>query len=275
MRKFFALLILAILLSGCYGGVKVISRFGRNATYSPDSTKIVFFKFIQVYKSAKGLWSLPDGGMPKVLYRNVSVYCLNTKTNELTRIFDYTGISSNRDSWKTKTFYTDTSIIFNIEPTIGWKSELKYRTADVDTLMHKRNMYWFSYNHNTKKVVTIPPPEQELPFWPISFDDLREHTNHFTLNDWGVDVLAVYPQSKRQMLNEISRMKHSAVFSIEMIDQLAPKLTERDIRRTIRRLDRYLDKQSDYQRSMMLGKRNAIVDKLLEVKQDLQQNNEE
>lgn len=275
MRKCFALLVLAILLSGCYGGVKVISRFGRNAAYSPDSTKIVFFKFIQVYKSAKGLWALPDGGMPKVLHKSVSVYCLNTKTDELTRIFDYTGVSSNRDSWKTRTFYTDTSIVFNIEPTIGWKSELKYRAADVDTLMYKRNMYWFSYNHNTKKVITIPPPTQELPYWPISFDDLREHTNHFTLKDWGVDVFEVYPKSKRQMLKDISRLENSIAFRNEMIDQLAPTLTERDIRRTIRRLDRYLDKQSDYQRSLMLGKRNATVEKLLEVKRDLQQNIEE
>lgn len=267
MRNLLAALGVTILLSGCYGGVKVISRFGRNATYSPDSTKIVFFKFIQVYKSAKGLWALPDGGMPKVLYRNVSVYCLNTKTDELTRIFDYTGVSSNRDSWKTKTFYTDTSIVFNIEPTIGWKSELEYRTADVDTLMHKRNMYWFSYNHNTEKVITIPPPTQELPYLPISFDDLREHTNHFTLKDWGVDVFEVYPQSKRQMLKDISRLNHSIAFRNEMIEQLAPRLTERDIRRTIRRLDRYLDKQSDYQRMVLKEKRDDAVEKLQSIKE--------
>lgn len=267
MRNLLAAIGVTILLSGCYGGVKIISDFGRNATYSPDSTKIVFFKFLQVYKSAKGLWSLPDGGMPKVLYKNVSVYYLNLKTDELVRIFEYKGVSSNRDSWNTKTFYTDTSIIFNIEPTIGWKSELKYSSTNIDTLNYNRNKYWFSFNHKTKKVTTIPPLTDELPFWPISFNELREHTNHFSLKDWGVDVYKVYPQSKRQMLRDISKLKHSNAYTIEMINQLAPKLTERDIKRTIKYINNYYDKQSDYQRMVLKEKRDDAVEKLQSIKE--------
>lgn len=275
MRNLLAAIGISIILSGCYGGVRVISEFGRNATFSHDSTRIVFFKFTKVYKPAKGLWSLPDGGMPKVLYRSVSVYCQNLETEELVRIFDYHGVSSNRDSWRTKTYYTDTSIIFSIEPTIGWESELKYHNTHSDTLNYNTNKSWFSYNHITRRVSTIPPPTTELPFWPISFNELREHTKEFTLKDWGVDVLEVYPQTKKQMLRDISTLKHSNAYTIEMINRLAPKLTEKEIDRTIKNIDRHFNKRSDYQQMVFQSSRDEAVKRLLEVSRSIQQNKKE
>lgn len=272
MRNLLAAIWLTVILSGCYGGVNVISDFGRNATYSPDSTKIVFFKFVQVYKSAKGLWSLPDGGMPKVLYKSVSVYYLNLTTDDLVKIFDYNGITSNRDSWRTKTFYTDTSIIFSIEPTIGWESEVKYRASNIDTTNIKKNKSWFSYNHKTKKVNAIPEPLDELTIYPISFNQLRGLTNHFLLKDWGVNIYEVYPQSKSQMLRDISHLKHSKAYTIEMINQRASELSEKEINRTIKNIDRHFEKQSDYQRMVNQEKRDAVVKTLLEANQSIHQN---
>ena len=134
--RYITLALALLLLSGCYGDINMISNVGRNAVCNADTSEIVFYKFIQVFRPAKGLWALPDGGKSKVLYKNISLYHFNVKHGELLRVYDFGSLRGHRHSWKTKAYISDSSIVFRITPTIGWDTELRYPKRGIDSSIY-------------------------------------------------------------------------------------------------------------------------------------------
>ena len=269
MRNLIFLAVAFLCLSGCYGGIQVAENFGVNSSYNNDSTQIVFFKFIHVFRPAKGVLAFPDGGIPKTLYSNASVYLLDINSQTLTRVHNYGPVGGGRSRWTTSAFFYDENIFCNLQPRMGWDMELRYPSRGIDSVVYSNIKGWFSYSLPSKQTTRIRTPivAGSIACPKVAPPKLDELTSHFKYKQWGVDFSEIYPQSKFKRVAEIAKLKHSIAYRNAIIEELEGQLSNRKIDKLIKRIDKYLDSESDYNRQRLMRSRNITVEKLLSIKQ--------
>lgn len=256
-----------ILLSGCYGEIHLTTNFGYGATYSDDSTQVVFFKFIEFYRPAKGISAFPDGGQPKMLYVNSSLYKLDTQTQELLLVHDFGSIRAYNARLRTFTRFTDSSIVFKIAPPSESKLKTKDPSREVDSIMNSSFKDWLIYDLNTKTIRKIEEFDADkIPYREVSFDELRRLTSHFTMEDWGVNLNQICPQYKRKRLKGIVQLKNNSDYRDAIIDLLAPELSNKEIEITIHRINKYVDSKQGYERSKLIYLKERTIEKLKSIK---------
>jgi hypothetical protein len=254
-------------LSGCYGETHLTTNFGYGATYSDDSTQVVFFKFIELYRPAKGILAFPDGGQPKMLYVKSSLYKLDTQNQELLLIHDFGSIRAFNARSRTFARYTDSSIIFKIAPSSENKSKTKDPSKGDDSIMNSSFKDWLIYDLNTKTIQKIEEFDADkIPYREVSFDELRRLTSHFTMEDWGVNLNQICPQTKRKRLKGIVQLKNNSAYRDGIIDLLAPELSNKEIETTIQRINKYVDSKQGYERSKLNFLKESTIEKLESIK---------
>lgn len=115
----------AILLSSCYSDSIRIKENISKSCYNPDHTQVAFLKFISVYRPPKGITKFPDGGTPKYLFKNTSLYRYNLTDSLLQKVYDFGGLPYGVSRWKTDLSFGTSKIAFSILPTVGWRAEMK------------------------------------------------------------------------------------------------------------------------------------------------------
>jgi len=81
-----ASLILSAGLSGCYGDIDVTCELPGQGFYDPDSINLFFFISAEVKRPARGISAFPDGGIPKSLFKKVTLCRFNTIQKSLVTI---------------------------------------------------------------------------------------------------------------------------------------------------------------------------------------------
>jgi hypothetical protein len=267
MRNLLISIGLVVLLSGCYGGIHLTTSFGFGAAYSVDSTQVVFVKFIEFYRPAKGISAFPDGGQPKMLYVNSSLYKLDSQSQELLLIYDFGSIRAHSARLRTNVRFTDSSVIFKIAPAPEWKLESKGPSRGVDSTMHNNSNDWLIYDLNTKIIKRIEEFDADkIPYRKVSFEELSRLTSHFTMEDWGINLNEICPQTKRKRLKGIIQLKNNSDYRDVIIDLLAPELSNKEIETTIKGINKYVDSKQGYERSKLIFLKERTIEKLESIK---------
>ncbi|MFP4024372.1 MAG: hypothetical protein ACLFVR_07575 [Thiohalospira sp.] len=140
------LIIASILLSitGCYYDHLTVTSKYSNGVYTDKGT-VIFYHSIQAGQPPKGITRFPDGGMHKNIYRNTSLYELDTNNNELNKIFDFGGILYS--SYQKNLSIQNNQLLFNIIPTMGWRLKTENDTSSgVDKMLYPKNFGFFLYD---------------------------------------------------------------------------------------------------------------------------------
>lgn len=115
----------AILLYSCYSdGIRIKESISKSG-YNPDHDQVAFFKYFSVYRPPKGITKFPDGGTPKYLFKNTSLYRYDLTDSLLQKVYDFGELPYNDSRWKTDLSFGKSKIAFSILPTMGWEAELK------------------------------------------------------------------------------------------------------------------------------------------------------
>jgi hypothetical protein len=269
MRNLKTIILLPILLSGCYGDINIYLEPGRNISINADSSEVVFYMFSQVYRPAKGLLAFPDGGKPHVLYKNIALYQFNTKTKGLKQIFDFGSLIPYRDNWSTLACPVYDSIVFKLTPVWGWENELKYPSRGIDSTIYNNYKDWFIYYIHSEKIRRTEEIDISiLPKSEFPYHKLTGIISHIPMMEWGINLDAVYPQSKRKRINELVELKGNQLYRNAIIELLADDLINKDIDRIIGDMNRYVDSKKGYSRAKLLNTRDTTIERLESIRKN-------
>lgn len=256
------IIIIAVTLSGCYGGIQVHSDIGWGANYNADSSKVVFYKFHKVFRHPKGLLRFPDGGISKTLYENISLYLYTYNSDSLIKVYDFGLRNANRSVWKTTAFFVNNDVVFNLS-TINFSDDESSDVQPTDSVRTSISHRWFHYRTADSKVIEIEPIEKDTTAnSKASLSLIRKETEHISLLKWGLNFDEIYPQTKRQRLAEIETLDNSIAYTLAIIELMANDLTEKEIDRLVKRINRFVDSKDGYERTSLMSKRNLIVSEL-------------
>ena len=262
-------ILLPILFSGCYKGSYISLEPGRNASCNIDSSEVVFYMFSQVYRPANGLNALPDGGKPKVLYKNISLYRFNSNTKVLKKIFDFGPLNPYRDNWSTIACCINDSIVFRLAPSLGWEYELKYPSRGIDSTIFRNYQDWFIYNIHSEQIRRYEKLDKVvIPKREISNKEIVRLTSHISMLEWGINLDVVYPQSRRKRISELIELKNNQLYRNAIIELIANDLTCNDIDKIISEMNQFVDSKRGYSRAKLLIERDSTIQKLESVRKN-------
>ncbi|MDY6801621.1 MAG: hypothetical protein SVU94_10445 [Bacteroidota bacterium] len=145
-KRIYFLIIASVLLilTGCYYDYLTVTSKYSNGVYTNKGT-VIFYHSIQASQPPKGITRFPDGGMHKNIFRNTSLYELDTNNKELNKIFDFGGIMYS--SYQKNLSIQNNKLLFNIIPTMGWQLETENDTSSgIDKKLYPKNFGFFSYD---------------------------------------------------------------------------------------------------------------------------------
>lgn len=107
------LLLLLAGLSSCYEKLISNSVIFKGGVYLPDS-QFVVFRSVRYYRSAKGLTAFPDGGLPKELYWNLSLYSVDLDQQKARKLDDFENLSLSHRAWYAHISFADSSLLYSL-----------------------------------------------------------------------------------------------------------------------------------------------------------------
>ena len=255
---------ITLILSGCYGDINLTSEFNGGGVYDPDSINVFYFHSAEAYRPARGITAFPDGGISKVLFKNVSLYQYNILKKSLVTILDYGPLPYSAGRWKFNLMIRNDSVAFMIEPVSGWTNELKW---GMDSIIYLKYRFWFIYDirsgelSTTESVIELPADLRSLPV-----SELRIITKEFTYKERAIDMDVIAPANKRKRIRELSRLKGNQSYRDALIETLADDLTDAEINRIISGINDYMNSLDSYHRLLKEESANKTIKGLEKIK---------
>jgi len=140
-----------LFMSGCYKDYINLTIDYDSAVYNKDSTEIAFIRFVRISQAAKGMTAFPDGGKPKVLFKDVSLFKYEIGNDDVAKIFSFGSLPYNKTRWQSHISFQGNNIAFSIIPLGGWEN--KAVKNDSLTARRKQLEGIFIYDKLKKKLV--------------------------------------------------------------------------------------------------------------------------
>jgi hypothetical protein len=237
---------IAVLITGCYGDLNITCEFPGPGCYDPDSINLYFFHSAEVNRPARGIAAFPDGGIPKSLFKKVSLCRFNTIQKSLVTIMDYGALPYSAGRWKFNLMIRNDSAAFMIEPVSGWVNELKW---GMDSIIYLKYRFRYIYNIRSGELTTAESdimPTEDIR--PLAVSDLKALIKGLTYKDLGIDLDVISPAGKRERFKELSQLKGNQEYRDALIETLAYDLSEDEINSIISGITDYINSLDSYDR---------------------------
>jgi hypothetical protein len=216
-----------------------------------------------VNRPARGISAFPDGGIPKSLFKKVTLCKFNTIQKSLITIMDYGPLPYSSGRWKFNLMVRNDSVAFMIEPVSGWTNELKW---GMDSIIYLKYRYWYVYEirsgelSTTESEIEMPADLRSLPV-----SELRMIAKEFTYKERAIDLDVIAPGNKKKRIRELSQLKGNQSYREALIETLTDDLTDAEINRIISGINDHINSLDSYDR--LLKKESA--DKTIKELQNL------
>lgn len=256
----FGIGIIATLLYSCYGEINVSCEFLGAGCYDSDSVNIWFFHSSEVNRPAKGITALPDGGIPEVLFKKVTLCQFNILKKSLVTIMDYGALPWSGSRWKFYLTIRNDTAAFRIEPVSGWENEMKW---GLDSVYYNKYKNWYVYSIRSGEL-TMTESEIPVPIDPeyVSISEMKTLTRELTYQDRGIDLKVISTSRKRERIKELSQLKGNRAYRDALIETLADDLTDDEINRIISEINEYLNSLDSYDRLLKKESAEKTIEKL-------------
>jgi len=257
-----------LILTACHSEyLSLYYKVHHGAQWNPDHSKIAFVVSKTAYRSAAGVSKFPDGGKPDYLMSEVALYIFDPEIQSLREMINFNDLASqirtSRSSWDNEILYTDSLLLFRIQPTSGWNLYFKQAKSKVDSsdLFRLRDKYDHAYaiNIHTKslKVMDTVTYKSVLQNRKASFkadlSDLNARLEKVPLQEWGFVLKQIYPKSDEEYITEtIYLHNNSAMTRRAVVEQIISKQNGEKIKALLQEMDAYHDeleglKQKEYE----------------------------
>ncbi len=194
---------LVLLLTGCHTQNIHLTTKAFSGSYNTYKNALVFFKEIHLWLPSSGIAVIPDGGIPKTLYKNTSLYHFQKQEKVLTKIYDFGNLPYNYSRWKTKTSYGTNLIAFSITPIEGWREFIeinpglkKYKTMYKGIFIYTPN----NYTHNRGEITKITTTGESPILSPD--DSIVIYTKREKVN-YSIEMYNLNTQKTNLLVNDI------------------------------------------------------------------------
>ncbi len=157
-KKIFLLpaILLSFTLTGCYEDFINIYMEFTPGVYNQAKTEIAFYQFLSAGKPPKGISRFPDGGTHDLLFKTVTLYRYNLKTETLKAVYRFGNIPSNSSAWREKISWQKDKIAFSLSPVSTWKWMIEHTTNPLYAALHDKYSGIFVNNVKTDSTMHIP-----------------------------------------------------------------------------------------------------------------------
>ncbi len=225
-------LLAALSLLGLYGEPQLTLEFAGPAAADAAGQRVLFFAFLQVHRPAKGLAAFPDGGRPKILYKNVSLYQMDLPEGTLKKLYDFGPLPLAKAAWNCRAFYEGDSVRFNLEPVSGWQQNLKWKRVDTD--LYEKYRSWFVIDPATGLASPTDPPGNAPkggPGFPLS--RIKQLGENIAWRQWGIELDSICPAGKKERIGHLTGLKGNQNYRDALIEQLYGRLEKNEARKII------------------------------------------
>ena len=244
-----------ILFTSCYSKyVSLDYEVHHGAVWNNEKTCVAFVASKKAYRNATGITRFPDGGIPKYLVNEMSLYLFNVNDLELSVLFNFDDLinwkNSSSSLWFVKIAYTDSLIYFNISPTTGWDWYLSHAKSEKDSMqisqLKEKFTKSFSINIINKSVDEVDTSifatayQKCIETNKIDLTELNKMLSDVSLADWGLVLDNLYPKSDKKYIDEtIYGYNKSLKTRRAVLEQVIEKKSKKEIQSILKRMDEH------------------------------------
>lgn len=222
-------LLAALSLLGLYGEPLLTLEFAGPAAADAAGKRVLFFAFLQVHRPAQGLAAFPDGGRPRILYKNVSLYQMDLPEGALKKLYDFGPLPLAKSAWNCRAFYDGDSVRFGLEPVGGWPQNLKWKR--VATAAYQKYHTWFVIDPGAGPA--SPTDRSGLKAEPgptVPLGQIRQLGRNITWRQWGIELDSICPTGKKERIAHLKGLKGNQNYRDALVEQLAGRLGQDEAR---------------------------------------------
>lgn len=249
IHHFLFLMLIVLLLNSCYSDdINMITEAHQSAVYSPDSSVIYFVGYVRAWQAAKGLTAFPDGGKPKELYKNISLYSYDIKNIRLNRLMDCGDLPFNLSRWKVKIIPGESELSFSITPLQGWDQDM-YNESSMASIKLKYDKIF-----RVTDAGEIIPVNSHLAEENIQKADLSTLYNYIRalpLASFGLVLKDIYPADEKQLLKDLVSLSNTPMYRRAIIEQIIAGKDQDSIKKIYDKMIGSMDKLNGLDRQMV------------------------
>ena len=249
-------------MASCYSEYVSLSYSVHHYPCHNDAhSKVAFVVSKCAYLPARGIARFPDGGIPRYLVEETSLYVLEPESKQVRKIKDFTDLSNflgcNRSSWKTYLAYTDSLVYCSVSPVSDWKFYRKMaKTAQdsqrIKNLEEKYNQP-FVFHEKTKEIAHVDTSVFNAVYKKEKKADFTQFMNHLSeipLAELGLVIQDIYPKSDKEYIKETIFLENkSSLTRRAVIEQIISKLSKKQIKKLLRQMDEYKNSLDGYEKT--------------------------
>jgi hypothetical protein len=241
-----------LLLTSCYSEyLRLDYRLHHGACRNNENTRVAFIVSKCAYLPAKGIARFPDGGTPKYLLEETTLYIFDRENKEVKKLVDFNDLSEllgcYRSSWKSKLAYTDSLVYYSISPVMEWHWYIKEAETHKDSqrVYNLREKYARPFVFNERKMIPAHTDSSSFvsarqKYREVDFTELNNQLKELPLSEMGLVVKDIYPKSDKDYIKETIFLKNNSSLSRRaVIEQIIAKKSKQKIKGLLREMEEY------------------------------------
>lgn len=246
---------MAFLFTSCHSGYLSIGyQVYPGAVWNNKHTKVAFIASKTAYRSAKGITSLPDGGIPRYLLSNVGLYVFDYENKILNELISFNELADclgpYSSKWDVKLVLTDTMVYYLLAPVPDWNWQIEQaRNPENSQLMaslkerYKQAHAFDMYAKNDKVIDSTTFNNlfaESKDVYSCDLTLLNKQLAEIPLTNWGLKLDEIYPKSDREYIEETIYLRNpSSQTRRAVIEQIIAKLSKTEIELLLEKMDAY------------------------------------
>ncbi len=243
---------LSYLLTACHTDYLSTDYKIFGAGFSDSSRKeIAIILKTSAYYKAKGISRFPDGGQPRYIYRDISLFLLDIEKNSAERLTDFSDLAEAgfniASSLKTLTVTTDSAVYFQIKPITRWDEYLEWSKTKADSarILSLKEKYSMPYKINriTGQMITTDSSEiyeKRERLHQYSRTCINGKLDLIPLKALGLDMMKIAPKPESSYIKETIYLKNKSKLTRRAVmEQIISKLDKDRIRELLHEMDTY------------------------------------
>jgi len=245
----FFLITAAVTANSCYSDeINMKTDAHYSATYSTDSTHVYFVAQTRAWQAAKGLSAMPDGGKPKELFKDVSLYSYDIQTGNLIRLLEMGQLPYSPVRWKFMIIPQGNEISFSLEPLSGWEKEIEYNPEMVTIRNNLDHVFLISDKGEVTTGASHFPAEN---IRKTELSALHRHINDLPLSSFGLILEKICPAGEKRYISDLVSLSNTSSYRRAVIEQVVAGKDKNTIRSILEKMTGSIEELSGASREEM------------------------
>jgi len=262
-------------MSACYSNYVSLSYDIHHTPCRKETGNQIAFVISKcAYRPAKGIARFPDGGSPKYLLEETSLYVLDTLSGQLKKMANFSDLSQllgcHRSNWSTRLTFCDSIVYCKVSPVSDWTFYIRMATTAKDSqqIARLQDKYRLplAISGAGKKTMQINDSVFNVAYTKekeVSFSVLKRHLADVPLAKLGLNIREIYPKSPKAYIQETILLENPSPLSRQaVLEQIISKCSKNEIKQLLRKMKAYENSLQGLEKEQYKRKSKALYNKM-------------